>query len=55
MGVKEIQSTVTTRSQKKVMESLLFRRLSNIARVAPDMLDVVVRLWQIQFLESGML
>lgn len=42
--VKEIQSTVTEAAQKneKVDESFLSRRFRNIARMAPDMLDVVV-------------
>jgi hypothetical protein len=42
--VQEIQSTVTEAAQKneKVEESFLSRRFRNIARVAPDMLDVVV-------------
>jgi hypothetical protein len=42
--VEEIQSTVTEAVQKneKVNESFLSRRFRNIARVAPDMLDVVV-------------
>jgi cell division septum initiation protein DivIVA len=42
--VKEIQSTVTEAAQKneKVDESFLSRRFRNIARVAPDVLDVVV-------------
>jgi len=42
--VKEIQSTVTEAAQKneKVDESFLSRRFRNIARMAPDVLDVVV-------------
>jgi hypothetical protein len=42
--VEEIQSTVTEAVQKneKVEESFLSRRFRNIARVAPDVLDVVV-------------
>ena len=42
--VKEIQSTVTEAAQKneKVNEGFLSRRFRNIARMAPDMLDVVV-------------
>jgi len=42
--VKEIQSTVTEAAQKneKVDEGFLSRRFRNIARVAPDVLDVVV-------------
>ena len=42
--VKEIQSTVTEAAQKneKVDEGFLSRRLRNIARMAPDVLDVVV-------------
>jgi transposase-like protein len=42
--VKEIQSTVTQAAQKneKVEESFLARRFRNIARMAPDVLDVVV-------------
>ena len=42
--VKEIQSTVTQAAQKneKVDEGFLSRRFRNIARVAPDVLDVVV-------------
>jgi hypothetical protein len=42
--VKEIQTTVTTAAQKneKVDESFLSRRFRNIARMAPDVLDVVV-------------
>jgi hypothetical protein len=42
--VKEIQSTVTTAAQKneKIDESFLARRFRNIARMAPDLLDVVV-------------
>ncbi len=41
--VEEIQSTVTEAVQKneKVEESFLSRRFRNIARVAPDVLDVV--------------
>jgi transposase-like protein len=42
--VKEIQATVTEAAQKneKVDEGFLSRRFRNIARVAPDVLDVVV-------------
>ena len=42
--VKEIQSTVSEAAQKneKVDESFLSRRFRNIARMAPDVLDVVV-------------
>jgi hypothetical protein len=42
--VKEIQSTVTEAAQKngKVDEGFLSRRFHNIARMAPDVLDVVV-------------
>ena len=42
--VKEIQSTVTEAVQKneKVDESFLVRRFRNIARMAPDVLDVIV-------------
>jgi len=42
--VKEIQSTVTEAAQKneKVDEGFLSRRFRNIARMAPDVLDVVV-------------
>jgi len=42
--VKEIQSTVTEAAQKneKVDEGFLARRFRNIARMAPDVLDVVV-------------
>lgn len=42
--VKEIQSTVTEAAQKneKIDESFLSRRFRNIARMAPDVLDVVV-------------
>lgn len=42
--VKEIQSTVTetVRKNEKIDESFLARRFRNIARMAPDMLDVVV-------------
>jgi hypothetical protein len=42
--VKEIQSTVAEAIQKseKVDESFLSRRFRNIARMAPDVLDVVV-------------
>jgi uncharacterized protein (DUF885 family) len=42
--VKEIQSTVTKAAQKneKVDEGFLARRFRNIARMAPDVLDVVV-------------
>jgi hypothetical protein len=42
--VKEIQSTVTDATQKneKVDEGFLSRRFRNIARMAPDVLDVVV-------------
>ena len=42
--VKEIQSTVTEAVQKneKIDESFLSRRFRNIARMAPDVLDVVV-------------
>lgn len=42
--VEEIQSKVTEAVQKneKVEESFLTRRFRNIARVAPDVLDVVV-------------
>jgi hypothetical protein len=42
--VKEIQTTVTEAAQKnkKVDEGFLSRRFRNIARVAPDILDVVV-------------
>ncbi len=42
--VKEIQSTVTEAAQKKekVDEGFLARHFRNIARMAPDMLDVVV-------------
>ena len=42
--VKEIQSTVTEAAKKneKVDEGFLSRRFRNIARMAPDVLDVVV-------------
>ena len=42
--VREIQSTVTAAAQNntKVDESFLARRFRNIARMAPDLLDVVV-------------
>lgn len=42
--VREIQATVTEAAQKneKVDESFLSRRFRNIARMAPDVLDVVV-------------
>lgn len=42
--VKEIQTTVTEAAQKneKVDEGFLSRRFRNIARMAPDVLDVVV-------------
>jgi hypothetical protein len=42
--VKEIQSTVTEAAQtkEKVDEGFLARRFRNIARIAPDVLDVVV-------------
>ena len=42
--VKEIQSTVTEAAKKngKVDEGFLARRFRNIARMAPDILDVVV-------------
>jgi hypothetical protein len=42
--VKEIQSTVTNAAQKneKIDEGFLSRRFRNIARMAPDLLDVVV-------------
>ena len=42
--VKEIQTTVTRAVQKneKVDEGFLSRRFRNIARMAPDVLDVVV-------------
>jgi hypothetical protein len=42
--VQEIQSTVTQAAQKneKVDEGFLSRRFRNIARMAPDVLDVVV-------------
>ena len=42
--LKEIQATVTEASKKneKVDESFLSRRFRNIARIAPDVLDVVV-------------
>jgi hypothetical protein len=42
--VKEIQSTVTQAAEKneKVDESFLSLRFRNIARMAPDVLDVVV-------------
>jgi cell division septum initiation protein DivIVA len=42
--VKEIQSTVTEATQKneKIDESFLSRRFRTIARMAPDILDVVV-------------
>jgi len=42
--VQEIQATVTEAAKKneKVDESFLARRLRNIARMAPDILDVVV-------------
>jgi len=42
--VKEIQSTVTQAVQKneKVDEGFLSRRFRNIARMAPDLLDVIV-------------
>ena len=42
--VKEIQSTVTEAAQKneKVDEGFLSRRFRNIARMAPDELDLVV-------------
>jgi hypothetical protein len=42
--VKEIQTAVTEAKQQnqKVEESFLLRRFRNIARMAPDLLDVVV-------------
>lgn len=42
--VQEIQSTVTQAAQKneKIDEGFLSRRFRNIARMAPDLLDVVV-------------
>jgi hypothetical protein len=42
--VQEIQSTVTQAAQKneKIDEGFLSRRFRNIARMAPDVLDVVV-------------
>lgn len=42
--VKEIQATITEAAQKneKIDESYLSRRFRNIARMAPDILDVVV-------------
>lgn len=42
--VKEIQSTVTEAAQKneRVDEGFLSRRFRNIARMAPDVLDLVV-------------
>ena len=42
--IKEIQSTVTEAVMKneKVDEGFLSRRFRNIARMAPDMLDIVV-------------
>ena len=42
--VKEIQSMVTQASPKneKIDESFLSRRFRNVARIAPDVLDVVV-------------
>ncbi len=42
--VKEIQSTVTeaAQSNKKVDEGFIARHFRNIARMAPDILDVVV-------------
>src|ERR1044071_2520609 len=42
--VKEIQSTITAAAQKneKIDESFLARRFRNIARMAPDVLEVVV-------------
>ena len=42
--VKEIQATLTEAAQKneKVDEGFLSRRFRNIARIAPDVLDVVV-------------
>ncbi len=42
--VEEIQSTVTeaVKKNEKVEENFLSRRFRNIARVAPDVLDVVV-------------
>lgn len=41
--VGEIQSTITevTKKNEKVDESILLRRFRNIARMAPDILDVV--------------
>jgi hypothetical protein len=43
--VKEFQSSVTEAAQKneKVDEGFLSRRFRNIARMAPDVLDVVVK------------
>lgn len=42
--VKEIQATVTEaiKENKKVEESFLTRRFRNIARMAPDILEVIV-------------
>lgn len=42
--VKEIQATVTeaAKENKKVDESFLARRFRNIARMAPDILEVIV-------------
>ena len=42
--VKDIQTTVTEASQKKgkVEESFVARRFRNIARMAPELLDVIV-------------
>ena len=43
--VEEIQSNITETAQKneKVSESFLLRRFRNIARMSPDILDLVVK------------
>jgi hypothetical protein len=43
--VKEIQSAMTEASQKdeKIDEGFLSRRFRNIARMAPDVLDIIVK------------
>ena len=43
--VEEIQSSVTASTQNKEFldENFLFRRFRNIARMAPDVLDVIVK------------
>jgi hypothetical protein len=49
--VQEVQTAVTeaVKKNEQVEETFLSRRFRNIARIAPDVLDVVGRRWEIHW------